>query len=88
MMLRSDGVPDPFAALEHARYVMDGKVSPILLWEKNPWFVSTLAFLSLALLMMMRRLLFGRRQKVIIQRVEAPADVKRASNAPPIRTKP
>jgi nitrogen regulatory protein PII-like uncharacterized protein len=92
MMLKSDGVPDPFAAIEHARYVMDGKVSPILLWEKNPWFVGVIGVFALSLLLMMRRLLFGRRPKVILQRVETPlaansAEAKRASNAPPIRTK-
>jgi nitrogen regulatory protein PII-like uncharacterized protein len=95
MMLKSDGVPDPFAAIEHARYVMDGKVSPTLLWEKNPWFVAVVGFFSLSLLLMMRRMLFGRRAKVIVQKVEVPAaaaaasgpEAKRASNAPPIRTK-
>ena len=87
MMLKSDGIPDPFVALEHARYVMDGKVSPILLWEKNPWFVGTVALLSLMLVLMLRRLLFGRRQKVIVQKVEVAAEAKRALNAPPIRTK-
>ena len=86
MMLKADGVPDPFAALEHARYVMDGKVSPILLWEKNPYFVGAFAFMALSMLLMLRRLLFGRRPKVIVQTVEA-KEPKRAANAPPIRTR-
>ena len=89
MMLKADGVPDPFAALEHVRYVMDGKVSPILLWEKNPFFVGTLGFIALSILLMLRRLLFGRRPKVIVQKVEVQTvdAQKRASNAPPIRTR-
>jgi nitrogen regulatory protein PII-like uncharacterized protein len=85
MMLRSDAVPDPFVAIEHARYVMDGKVSPILLWEKHPAFVGAALLIALILMAMLKRLLFGRRPNVIVQRVEAPA-AKRASNAPPIRT--
>ena len=92
MMLKADGLPDPFAALEHARLVTDGKVSPILLWEKHPFFVGALALMALSLLLMVRRLLFGRRQKVIVQKVAArPTDeargTKRASNAPPIKTR-
>ncbi len=87
MMLKSEGVPDPFAALENARYVMDGKVSPILLWEKNPVFVATVAVLALTLLLMLRRLMFGRRPRVIVQKTQVAAETKRASNAPPIRTK-
>ncbi len=95
MMLKSDSVPDPFAAIEHARYVLDGKVSPILLWEKNPWFVGVAGVFSLSILLMFRRLLFGRRPRVIVHQAPAqassragdPADDKRAANAPPIRTK-
>jgi hypothetical protein len=59
----------------------------VLLWEKHPYFIAAVALMSLILLSMMKRLLFGRRPKVIVQRVEtAPAAPKRASNAPPIRT--
>lgn len=85
MMLKADTVPDPFAAFEHARLVTDGKVSPILLWEKHPFFVGVFAFMALSMLLMLRRLLFGRRSKVIVQTVEAAP--KRATNAPPIKTR-
>lgn len=78
MMLASDTVPDPWQVATHARYVMDGKVAPILLWEKHPAFVGAAAALALMILLMLKRLLFGRRQKVIVQRVESPA--------PPIRS--
>jgi hypothetical protein len=83
MMLKSDVVPDPFMAMEHARYVLDGKVAPILLWEKHPAFLAAVAIMALTLLMMFKRLVFGRRTKVVVQRVEASK-----SNAPPIKTRP
>jgi hypothetical protein len=69
--------------MEHARYVLDGKVAPILLWEKHPAFLAAVAIMALTLLMMFKRLVFGRRAKVVVQRVEASK-----SNAPPIKTRP
>lgn len=93
MMLRSDVVPDPFMAVEHARYVIDGKVSPILLWEKHPVFLIGSLLAGLIVLGMLKRALFGRRPRVVIQRIETPAraasaapEMRRANNAPPIRT--
>lgn len=87
MMLRADSAFDPIGLMEHAQLVLDGKVSPILMWEKHSWLVGGAAVLCLMLLLMLRRMIFGRRQKVIVQRVEVPAEPKRAANAPPIRTK-
>jgi hypothetical protein len=57
---------------------MDGRVAPILLWEKHPALVGTGVALLLMILLMMKRLIFGRRPKVVVQRVE--------SAAPPIRS--
>ncbi|MEQ1648082.1 MAG: hypothetical protein ABL898_05795 [Hyphomicrobiaceae bacterium] len=82
MMLRSDVVPDPWMVAEHAQLAYDGKVSPWLLWEKHPVFVGAAAFFAFVLLAMMKRMLFGRRQKVIIQRVPA----ETAAHAPPIKS--
>lgn len=83
MMLAADTVPDPWQVAAHTQLVLDGKVSPILLWEKHNVFVITAAILSLVLLTMFKRLLFGRRQKVIIQRVQVPSNNGAAG---PIRT--
>ena len=83
MMLKSDVVPDPWMVAEHARLVVDGKVSPILLWEKHPIFVGLFGLFALIVLLMLKRLLFGRRSKVIVQHVPAPAA---SASAPPIKT--
>jgi nitrogen regulatory protein PII-like uncharacterized protein len=81
MMLRSDTVPDPWVIAEHTRLVMDGAVAPMLLWEKHPVVLASMALFGLLLLGMLKRLLFGRKATVIVQRVEA-----RKSSAPPIKT--
>ena len=86
MMLRSDVVPDPWMVAEHARYVLDGKVSPWLLWEKHPIFVGGAAFLGLALLAMMKRMLFGRRPRVVVERIPQSAPPPPRASAPPIRS--
>ena len=59
MMLQANSMPDPNLMLEHLRLVLDGRVSPLLLWEKHPASLVATAFLALALLLMMKRLLFG-----------------------------
>jgi len=59
MMLRSGAILDP-QAIEDLRLVMDGRVSPILLWEKHPAIVIGFALLGLILLLLLRRLLFAR----------------------------
>ena len=48
--------------LEHARLVLDGRVSPLLLWEKHPascWCAAVAV--ALMLLLILKRLLFGAR---------------------------
>jgi hypothetical protein len=62
MLLRSDVVPDPFLAIEHARLVLDGRVDPRLLWEKHPVLVVGTAFAGLLVLLLLKRLVFGRRR--------------------------
>lgn len=57
MMLRPQGVLDPVAAYEDMRRAIDGKVSPILVWEKHPAAVVILAVLALLVLAFLRRLL-------------------------------
>jgi hypothetical protein len=83
MMVSSDVVPDPWQVAAHTRQVIDGKVAPILLWERHPAFVIAAGVFALIMLAMMKRLVFGgRRPKVVVQRVEVPA----ASKAPPIKS--
>ena len=67
MMLQASSVPDPTVLLTHAQLVLDGRVSPLLLWEKHALWLAVAAVLSLALLMMLKRLVFGTRPKIIVQ---------------------
>jgi uncharacterized protein (DUF983 family) len=67
MMLQASSVPDPTVLLANARLVLDGRVSPLLLWEKHALWLSVAVVLSLALLMMLKRLVFGTRPKIIVQ---------------------
>ena len=60
MMLRSGGGFDPGAITQDVRLVADGRVSPILLWEKHPVVIVGLLFLALLVLLLLRRLLFTR----------------------------
>ncbi|MET0652700.1 MAG: hypothetical protein ABWY63_09290, partial [Hyphomicrobiaceae bacterium] len=61
MMLQATSVPDPTVLLAHAKLVVDGRVSPMLLWEKHAVWLAAAVVLSLALLMMLKRLVFGTR---------------------------
>jgi len=67
MMLQANSLPDPALMLEHLRLVFDGRVSPLLLWEKHPASVAGMALLALLLLFLTKRLLFGTRARIVIQ---------------------
>jgi hypothetical protein len=83
MMLAADSVvPDPWTLAQHAQLAWDGKVAPRLMWEKHPVSVVGLGVFALILLSMTKRLIFGRRQKVIIKHMPAAA----AASAPPIKS--
>ena len=60
MMLRSGGALDPGAIANDVRLVADGRVSPILLWEKHPMVIVGLVLVVLLVLLLLRRLLFTR----------------------------
>lgn len=60
MMLRTNATFDPAAIGGDIRLVADGRVSPILLWEKHPIVIVMGLILVLILLLMLRRLLFAR----------------------------
>jgi hypothetical protein len=62
MMLRADSGFDPFVIKDDVMLVYDGRISPVLLWDKHPVAVSAAAVLLLFLLLVLRRLLFGPRR--------------------------
>ncbi len=66
MMLQTSTVPDPTVLLAHAQLVLDGRVSPLLLWEKHALWLSVAAVLSLVLLLILKRLMFGTRPKIVV----------------------
>ncbi len=61
MVLRPQGILDPVAAFEDLQRAWDGRVSPVLIWEKHPVAVVLLAFVALFVLMLIRRLFRPRR---------------------------
>jgi hypothetical protein len=67
MMLQASSMPDPSLMMAHLRLVLDGRVSPVLLWERHPASLAAAAVLALALLLLMKRLLFGTRAKIVVQ---------------------
>ena len=69
MMLQVSSLPDPGAVMSHVRLVIDGRVSPLLLWEKDGTVLAAAALLGLILLLILKRLMFGTRPRVIVQNV-------------------
>jgi hypothetical protein len=67
MMLQASSLPDPTVVLEHLNLVLDGRVSPWLIWEKHPATLAGTVILALALLLMMKRLVFGTRPKIVLR---------------------
>ncbi len=55
--------------IAHARLVLDGRVSPLLLWEKHGIVLAAAALLALMLLLILKRLMFGTRPRVVVQHV-------------------
>jgi len=67
MMLQANSLPDPSLMLEHLKLVLHGRVSPWLMWEKHPVSLAATGVLAVILLLLLRRLLFGTRPKVVVQ---------------------
>ena len=77
MMLTADSaMPDPWAIAQHAQLAWDGKVAPQLMWEKHPAVTVSLGLLIVIVLSMLKRLIFGRRQRVIVKAVPVAASAK------------
>jgi hypothetical protein len=69
MMLQVASVPDPGEVIAHTRLVIDGQVSPILLWEKHGFVLAAAALVALILLLILKRMIFGTRPRVVVQHV-------------------
>ena len=67
MMLYVMSMPEPAVLLAHARLVLDGQVSPVLLWEKHAVALVIAGLLALILLALLKRLLFPPRPRFIMQ---------------------
>ncbi len=67
MMLQSASWTNPGAVASHVRLVAEGRVSPVLLWEKDGFVLAVAGLLGLMLLLLLKRLLFGARPRVIVQ---------------------
>lgn len=65
MMLRTGALPNPAVLSADFSLVLDGQVSPVLLWEKHPVAIVLLAALALIVLLSLKRLLFGRRRRAV-----------------------
>lgn len=63
---RSDGIFDFVVFADDVRAVQDGKISPRLLWARYPVAISVFGFTALILLLILWRLIFGRRTRVVI----------------------
>lgn len=63
MMLRSELLPNPAIVTRDFQQVYDGEVNPILLWEKHTVLISVMAVLSLLILLILKRIVFGRRRR-------------------------
>ncbi len=65
MMLADTSIVDIQQIASHFQLVWDGKVSPILLWDKHPATVIALGIVVLMVLLMLRSLLLGRRRRKV-----------------------
>ncbi len=64
MMLRADRGLDPQRLHEDVKLVLEGKVKPVLLWDRHPMAVAAAGFIGLLLLLILRRLFSsGRRSR-------------------------
>ncbi len=63
MMLRTELLPNPAVVVRDFDNVFDGNVSPVLLWEKHTALLVVMAVLSLLVLLILKRIVFGRRRR-------------------------
>ncbi len=63
MMLRSNAALDPGAIVTDFGLVTDGRVAPVLMWEKHPAAIAAALVVFAIVLLLLRRLLFAGRRK-------------------------
>ncbi|MDX2201660.1 MAG: hypothetical protein NW223_02845 [Hyphomicrobiaceae bacterium] len=66
LMLETHTFTNPMSILENLRLLTEGKINPMLFWYKDPVALAGAAFVLLALLVMLKRLVFGVRPKVVV----------------------
>jgi hypothetical protein len=66
LIARSDAIFDFFVFAEDVRSVRAGRVSPLLLWARYPVALSVFAFVLLVVLLILWRLIFGRRPRIVV----------------------
>jgi hypothetical protein len=71
MMLQPTTLPNPRVLLAHTRLVLEGRISPALLWAKHAATIVAAAVLLLVLLVTAKRLLFPARARVVVEHVSA-----------------
>ena len=62
MMLRADSGLDPQRLREDVQLVLDGRVKPVLLWDRHPVAIYVAGFVGLLVLLILRRLFAGGRR--------------------------
>jgi len=67
MMLQASALPNPGLLLEHAQLALEGRISPWLLWAKHSVAMAATGVAALLLLLIMKRLLFPARQRIVVQ---------------------
>jgi len=67
MMLQNNTLPNPGEVLDHVQLVLDGRISPRLLWEKHAFVLAIAGLLSLLATVLLWRLLRGPRPRVVLQ---------------------
>ncbi len=66
VIARSDAIFDFFVFAEDVRSVREGRISPLLLWARYPIAISVFGFALLIVLLVLWRLIFGRRTRVVV----------------------
>lgn len=87
MMLRAESLLDPTVIVSDFRLVREGRVNAWLFWEKHPVPVALAGLAVLILLIMLKRLIFPRRQRIIV-RGPPPSPPSPPPAAPPKGGKP
>jgi hypothetical protein len=67
MMLQKATLPNPGVVLEHVQLVLDGRITPRLLWEKHAFVLGMAGLFSLLIVALLWRLLVGPRPRVVVQ---------------------